>query len=66
MSIKELISDILLAISWREIAKHKFGKSSSWFYEKLDNDSFTTEERVQLKTALNDLSEKIRSISDKI
>ena len=34
--VKQKMSDILIAISWREIARTYFGKSSSWLYHKLD------------------------------
>ena len=34
--VKAKMSDILVAISWREIARTYFGKSSSWLYHKLD------------------------------
>ena len=34
--VKSKMSDILVAISWREIARTYFGKSSSWLYHKLD------------------------------
>ena len=33
---KQKLSDILVAISWRDIARTYFGKSSSWLYHKLD------------------------------
>ena len=71
--VKQRLSDILVAISWREIARTYFGKSSSWLYHKLDGidgnggcGGFTPEEAVRLKEALCDLSNRIRSAAEKI
>lgn len=65
---KERLDDILLSISWREIARKYFGKSSSWLYHKLDGirsdgspgGGFTSEEASLLIDALNDTAERIR------
>lgn len=69
--VKQKMSDILVAVSWREIARTYFGKSSSWIYHKLDSindngepDGFTIEETTQLKRVLYDLSERIRKAAD--
>lgn len=71
--VKSKMSDILIAISWREIARTYFGKSSSWLYHKLDGidgnggvGGFTPDEVAQLKGALCDLSERIRRAADSI
>lgn len=71
--VKSKMSDILVAISWREIARTYFGKSSSWLYHKLDGidgnggkGGFTPEEAQQLKGALWDLSDRIRRAADSI
>lgn len=71
--VKAKMSDILVAISWREIARTYFGKSSSWLYHKLDGidgnggaGGFTEEEVGQLKGALCDLSDRIRRAADSI
>lgn len=71
--MKSRMSDILVAISWREIARAYFGKSSSWLYHKLDGidgnggaGGFTPEEAMQLKAALCDLSDRIRRAADSI
>ncbi len=71
--VKSKMSDILVAISWREIARTYFGKSSSWLYHKLDGidgnggaGGFTPEEAEQLKGALCDLSDRIRRAADSI
>ncbi|MDE5642129.1 MAG: DUF5053 domain-containing protein [Muribaculaceae bacterium] len=71
--VKQKMSDILVAISWRELARTYFGKSSSWLYHKLDGidgnggvGGFTPEEVLQLKGALCDLSDRIRRAADSI
>ncbi|MDE6525516.1 MAG: DUF5053 domain-containing protein [Paramuribaculum sp.] len=69
--VKQKMSDILVAISWREIARTYFGKSSGWLYHKLDGingnggpGGFTSEEALQLKEALCDLSDRIRKAAE--
>lgn len=71
--IKTKMSDILVAVSWREIARTYFGKSSSWLYHKLDGidgngrpGGFTPDEAEQLKGALCDLADRIRRAADSI
>lgn len=71
--VKAKMTDILVAISWREIARTYFNKSSSWLYHKLDGidgnggaGGFTPEEQLQLKGALCDLSDRIRRAADSI
>lgn len=64
---KQRLSDILVEVSWREIARRYFGKSSSWLYHKLDGiksdgssgGGFTPNEAEMLKLALNDLANRI-------
>lgn len=71
--MKQLMNDILIEISWREIATQYFGKSSSWFYHKMDGidgnggeGGFTAEEAAKLKDSLYDLAERIKKCADKI
>lgn len=71
--MKKKASDILLAISWRELANSYFHKSSSWLYHKMDGidgnggkGGFTPEEAEQLRGALVDLSNRIRRVADSI
>lgn len=71
--MKQRMSDILISISWRDLARTYFGKSSSWLYHKLDGidgnggqGGFSPEEAQELKNALYDLSDRIRRASDKI
>lgn len=70
---KSRLSDILVAISWREIARTYFGKSSSWLYHKLDgvkgdgsDGGFTQSEIRQLKDSLNDLAQRITNAASKL
>ncbi len=71
---KAKLQDILIAISWREIARTYFGKSSSWLYHKLDGiksdgapgGGFSEQERLQLKNALEDLAARINIAASKL
>lgn len=71
---KSRLSDILVAVSWREIARRYFGKSSSWLYHKLDGiksdgssgGGFTSKEAEMLKSALNDLAARISEAASKL
>lgn len=71
---KQRLDDILLAISWREIARTYFGKSSSWLYHKLDGiksdgskgGGFTPEEAKMLANALNDTADRIRKAASSL
>lgn len=72
-TMKQKMSDILVAVSWREIARTYFGKSSSWLYHKMDGidgnggkGEFTDDEAIRLKGALNDLADRIRKCADNI
>ncbi|MBD5338281.1 MAG: DUF5053 domain-containing protein [Bacteroides sp.] len=71
---KQRLQDVLMAISWRELARTYFGKSSSWLYHKLDGiksdgtpgGGFTDAERLQLKEALEDLSRRLNTAASKL
>ena len=68
-TIKYQLSDILLDISWTKISKKYFGKSSTWIFQKLDDidgNGFTYSEKLQLKNALFDFSERIQKAAEKI
>jgi len=72
-NVKAKMQDILLAISWRELAHSYFDKSASWLYHKLDGidgnggvGGFSDEEKDKLKGALCDLSYRIRVCADKL
>ncbi len=71
--MKKKLSDILMVVSWREIARTYFDKSSSWFYHKMDGingvgapGGFTADEAKQLQGALFDLSDRIRRAAQNI
>ena len=63
-TVKQRMQDILLCVSWREIANTYFDRPASWLYNKLngidDNGGFTEKEKELLRGALFDLSERIR------
>ncbi len=66
--VKKQLAPLLGIISWAEVSRNYFGKSSSWLYHKLNGidgngkpTSFDEEERARLKEALLDLSDKIAS-----
>ena len=72
-TMKTKLSDILLSITWRDIARRYFGKSSGWLYHKMDGidgnggkGEFSPEEARQLQAALYDLSDRIRAAADRI
>lgn len=72
-TMKTKLNDILLSITWRDIAHRYFGKSSSWLYHKMDGidgnggkGEFTPAEAKQLQMALYDLSDRIRAAADRI
>ena len=62
------LNDILVSVSWGQIAMDYFGKDPSWLYHKLEvedgrEDCFTEEE---FKGALCDLADRIRRVADSI
>lgn len=72
-TVKQRIQDIQLLVSWREIARTYFGKSSSWLYHKLDGidgnggiGGFSEEEKAMLRGALCEVSNRIRAAADRI
>lgn len=72
-SMKKQLADLLVAISWADLSRTYFGKSSSWLYHKMDGrdgngkpTAFTPDEIQLLKEALLDLSNRIRRAAEKI
>lgn len=71
---KVRLDDIILAISWREVARTYFGKSASWLYHKLNGvksdgtpgGGFTPEEARQLADALNATADRIRTAASSL
>ena len=71
--MKKQLADLLVAISWADLSRTYFGKSSSWLYHKMDGRdgsgrpaNFTAEEIEELKEALLDLSNRIRRVAESI
>ena len=67
------LKDIRLDITWSNIARRYFDKSASWLYNKLNgidgnggSGDFTYSERIQLRNALYDFSERIKKAADDI
>ena len=72
-NVKQRLQDILLSVSWRDIANTYFDHSASWLYHKLDGidgnggvGGFTDAEKEQLRGALVDLSDRRRRAADNI
>lgn len=72
-TMKAQLQDLLISISWSDLARRYFGKSGSWLYHKLDGidgnkkpTDFSEEEKYQLKGALVDLSNRIRMAAEHI
>ena len=72
-TMKAQLSDLLISISWADLANRYFNRSGSWLYHKLDGidgnkkpTAFTDEEREQLRGALIDVSDRIRRAADSI
>lgn len=70
---RQQLDDIILDISWADIAKTYFGKSSSWMYNKLNsrdgnggNGEFTNEKKEMLRNALFDISARIRTAAENL
>jgi hypothetical protein len=67
------IQDIALEITWSKISMQYFGKSASWIYHKLNGIDgngkpvdFNDEEKIHLKNALFDFSERVRRAAERI
>lgn len=72
-TMKAKLHDLLISISWSDLAHRYFNKSGSWLYHKLDGVDgnkkpvdFSEEEKYLLKGALVDLSDRIRAAADSI
>ena len=72
-SVSTQLQDIRLDITWSKIARIYFDKSASWLYNKMNGidgnggeGDFTYSERLQLKNALYDFSERIRKAADNL
>ena len=66
LTMMQQLDDIMIDVSWRQIAQDYFGKSSSWIYNKLHGrdgnggeGGFTDIEKQQLQGALYDIADRI-------
>lgn len=71
ITARQQLDDIMLEVSWADISKTYFGKSSSWMYNKLNGrdgnggfGEFTSDEKETLRQALYDLSNRLREAAD--
>ena len=68
------VDDILLAVSWREIARDYMKKPASWLHEKIDGYlrngtpvmPMSNDETKMLKDGLLDLSERIKKVANSL
>ena len=70
LSIREKLEPVLPYLSVSNLAKDYFGKSSSWFYQRLNGNSvhgkvckFTEEELSRLDVALKDIGSRIAGLN---
>ena len=68
---RDQLKDIMLDVSWAKVSQRYFGKSPSWIYHKMDaingngsDGGFSETEKEQFKSALFDLSERIRNCAN--
>ena len=73
LTMMQQLDDIVIDVSWRQIAQDYFGKSSSWICNKLHGrdgnggeGGFTDIEKLQLQGALYDIAERIRRAASTI
>ncbi|MBQ8277927.1 MAG: DUF5053 domain-containing protein [Bacteroidaceae bacterium] len=71
LSVKQRMADVLVSISWGDVARRYFGKSPSWLYHKMNGTDgngrptdFTPAEAEQLRGALCDLSDRLRRAAE--
>ena len=70
---KSLMWNIMTDIKWASISRNDFGKSRSWLSQKMNGfdgngseTEFTETEKQTLKTALQNLAERINNCADKL
>ncbi len=71
--VKTKLRDVYLTITWAKIADRYFGRSTSWIYNKMNGRDgnggvgcFTQEEILQLKEALYDFAERVKSCANEL
>jgi len=70
LAMKQKLKDVIPAISLVYIAKTYFDKTDAWLYQRINGNivngkpaAFTPKEMATMKFALNDLSNKLGSLS---
>jgi len=74
ISTAAIMQDIILDVTWSKVAMRYFpDKSIPWFYNKLrgvdgngGTGDFNYSERLQLRNALFDFSERVRQVAEDI
>ena len=72
-TLKNKLSDVLLAVKWSHVSTNYFNKGRSWFSQRLNGYDgngktidFSDKDKETLKNALFDLSNRIRKAAEKI
>jgi hypothetical protein len=70
VNVRDLLAGILPMVSVSYLSKKYFGKSASWFYQRMNGNlvhgkpaKFTPDELITLRRALDELSEKFSQTS---
>ncbi len=73
LTVRERLEKVLPFISVSALAKKDFGKSASWFYQRLNGNAihgktaaFTKEELRTLSSALKDVAAKLSQAAEKV
>jgi len=69
LNVRDSLSEVLPFISVSNLSKHYFGKSSSWFYQRMNGNivhgrhaKFLPEEIITLNSALQDIGKKLSTV----
>lgn len=67
------LEDLLLFVKWGNVSKEYFGYSRGWIYQRLNGYDgngnecdFTEDQKETLKSALLDLSDRLKAAAEKI
>ncbi len=73
LNVRDLLADILPMVSVSHLSKMYFGKSASWFYQRMNGNlvhgkpaKFTPDELITLRRAFDELSEKFSRTSEQL
>ncbi len=73
LNVRDLLTDILPVVSVSHLSKMYFGKSASWFYQRMNGNivhgkpaKFTPDELITLRRAFDELSEKFSRTSKQL